>query len=791
TESEACLDPCTSLITAGFTTTATSIPIGTSLTFTNTSGNADSFNWLIDGLPFSNSLDASYLFDVLGTYTISLEAFNDDPNCSGTFELEIEVFCPVEAAFIGSNYSPLAGENIFLENFSTNANSFEWLVNGILVSTASDLDTNFIVPGAYQLCLNASNGLCTDQYCQYMFVNALNPACDEAAELMVLREPDLDEDIYIMRTLANGNAIIGGRLNDQCLLAEIGPDLQIQWAQTFNFSFYEEYLTEIFEDSEGHLVCSGYSEIVSDFRDVFIFKYDPVGNTVLWHKDLQVTASQNRSILNRIVEPPAGQPQDQYWVFGQVWPTAFGSNCDATYLTIDRNTGNQLNLINYDLGSCETFRDVQFVNGVMYLTGRYNNAGGGSNQMRAALSQLYYDGSVNWSKLYLTASPGANARCYPKTLLHRNDLLYVWGNGDLNGTSVTDVELFLFQTDLNGNLQFAQIYNFPGNTNEEAFQMLELPDGFLLSGDYTSGGQQEAFVLKVDFNGQLIWSKSIGNVGQEFSQTMTLVGDQIWLAGSTDAYSGSSDIFLLQLDLDGNVDSDNCEFVADLAVDAFPLANPFEGNINLELFTPNNPLVDNTYTNGPANLPIQEYCPTDCEEICNNGIDDDQDGLIDCYDDECTCTLECEDFYWNDCPDNCVGTPMTGDFSIQQLWESEDQVCNWALPVVGDLDGDGIPEVVTGRSDGPGYAFDGLTGQTKYTYSAPGISSGSAYTAIANLDGDPEGEVIFWQDTELRVFEHDGTLKWAAPNPMSPQARIPGVYDFNEDGIPEISFGPY
>ena len=714
------------------------------------------------------------------------------PTVRGTFELEIEVFCPVEALFTPTNLNPFTGENVNFENFSNNADNYEWSINGTFISNTIDFSTDFSNPGGYQVCLEADNGLCDASYCQFIFVEAPGLACDTSSEVILLGTQGVDEDIFKLGTLSNGNAILGGSYNNEAFLAEVSPDFQVLWTQRFNFSIADEFITEIYEDNEGNLICSAYSDlIVGNYRDVYIFKYDPTAQNIIWAKEFFVEPDENRSIFNKIIDPPAGQSQDQYWVFGQTWPTINGFNCDATFMKIDRNTGDQEGILNYNLGSCETFRDIQFVDGDIYLTGRYNNANGGSNQMRAAVSKMSYDGDVDWSKLYLVQSPGANARCYPKRILHRNDYLHIWGNGDLNGTSTSDVELFLFQTDMDGNLQFAQIYDFLDGNDEEAFQMFELSDGFLLSGDFDANGNREAFVMKVDFAGDLQWAKAIGTVDSEFSRTLSLVDDKIWIAGISGDLNGNDDIFIVKLDLQGNILSGDCDFAYDLNVNNFLLTNPYEGFVTLDPHVPNDILNNISISTNSATLPVNQLCPSDCEEICDNGIDDDDDGLIDCFDEECACNEVCETFFIADCPEDCIVDPFPGDFSIEELWESEATVCNWALPVVGDIDADGTPEVISFRSDGPGYAFDGLTGLIKYTYSQPGLTTGSAYTSIGNIDDDPEGEVIVWQENEIIVFEHDGNIKWAVPNPMPSQVRISGIYDFNEDGIPEISFGTY
>ena len=83
------------------------------------------------------------------------------------------------------------------------------------------------------------------------------------------------------------------------------------------------------------------------------------------------------------------------------------------------------------------------------------------------------------------------------------------------------------------------------------------------------------------------------------------------------------------------------------------------------------------------------------QESCNNGIDDDGDGLIDCYDPECSGNTSCSGFYIGN-KVICGEEPDASAFSIKLQWASENYTAfNSITPAVGDLDGDGIPEVVS------------------------------------------------------------------------------------------------
>lgn len=82
-------------------------------------------------------------------------------------------------------------------------------------------------------------------------------------------------------------------------------------------------------------------------------------------------------------------------------------------------------------------------------------------------------------------------------------------------------------------------------------------------------------------------------------------------------------------------------------------------------------------------------------EICGDGIDNDGDGFVDCYDRECEGTPACEDFFMGD-DTSCEAKPSEfPEFKMKLAWGSANGTASsWSRVSVGDVDGDGIPEVI-------------------------------------------------------------------------------------------------
>ena len=182
-------------------------------------------------------------------------------------------------------------------------------------------------------------------------------------------------------------------------------------------------------------------------------------------------------------------------------------------------------------------------------------------------------------------------------------------------------------------------------------------------------------------------------------------------------------------------------------------------------------------------------------EDCFNQIDDDGDGLIDCFDPDCTCTGQCDGFYYATCGGDCSYVPPCAQLTLGIQWVGEAETGTYSTLVAGDMDADGIPEIVTYWVENTTiYIIDGATGMTEVTINNPTPLPGGTAPAIADLDNDGFGElVIVGNDRLLRCYEHDGTLKYTGTNGVGWNSRYrfssPNIGDVDHDGLPEINIG--
>jgi gliding motility-associated-like protein len=169
-DSKACLPPCPNEVTALFDFATDSVAIGGSIAVTNLSSNAGGFVWYDNGQQISTAASPVLTFNTEGVHTITLEALSPSPLCYGAvFEQAISVYCPVLADF---QYH-VDGDWLYLQNQSIDATEYTWTVKDgdgtpLFNSTQASDSMNIAGLAYIQVCLQAGNGLCSEQTCQYV-----------------------------------------------------------------------------------------------------------------------------------------------------------------------------------------------------------------------------------------------------------------------------------------------------------------------------------------------------------------------------------------------------------------------------------------------------------------------------------------------------------------------------------------------------------------------------------------------------------------------------------------------
>jgi len=226
----------------------------------------------------------------------------------------------------------------------------------------------------------------------------------------------------------------------------------------------------------------------------------------------------------------------------------------------------------------------------------------------------------------------------------------------------------------------------------------------------------------------------------------------------------------------------------------------------------------------PGNACTELSCATETESSCNPGQICDSDlGLCvpNLADESCTFAPEAGVFEpvprWSwgvrkprSCTEDgdCQAAEICDQGSCAVTWpHHEPQADDWpafhqvmASPMVADLDGDCIPEVIfnsfepgTWQNNGILRAVRGDTGEPVWTLGDPAWrSDGTAIPAIGDIDYDGTLEIInVGGDGRLYRIDHLGNPVWKTASPVAARqvSGAPSLANFDLQGDAEIAFG--
>ncbi len=637
-DSKGCLPPCPLPTVAAFTPGDTTIVAGQALQFDNSSQNAATFSWLLNGVPFSSQQQAAWLFDKTGVFTVQLLAQPvEEQLCwPATAQSTVNVLCPVKAGFTVSNFSPVKNEPVFMVNTSQNSTQFEWFING--VSQGAVLDSAiFSPPGIYVVELQAGNGDCQDKV---KVILTVRDSCKNSVFQYALPQGNYSNGYWNsgrVVVLKDGNALLGGSTGysgqkKQVLFSKITPDGALLWSKALgdtvlsadvfalqpvadggfaavtligdvnykpeqsgvmklsskgDLLWYRYFLSDSAEFVLRDLVCDPDGSIVACGRTykptgggILIVKFDPDGNLV-WDKVYRPGPDAFREGTT-IARTSGGD----YVIGGHITGT---SQIDCIVLKIDADgeiiwNKKLASALNDGLARVKVLTD-----GTILLAGAIHPLGSGIGTLsRGWLARMSPEGQMLWSRRFFLSG---------QIEVYLSDVEQGPGNGFTGVGMAADGDLpggqehgGIFFFDSVGQALWVQRYHHDDLPNGTYLTDIETAPGggfYMLSWDYVLPNLTRArWLLKTD---------DAGFSGDCLPEILTPNSVNFPMTVSTDTYS--------------------------------PFAAP--------------PLLSAVFQANDKTLPLDTICAPECQiksEICGNNLDDEGDGLFDCLDPDCACS---------------------------------------------------------------------------------------------------------------------------------------------------------
>jgi hypothetical protein len=172
-------------------------------------------------------------------------------------------------------------------------------------------------------------------------------------------------------------------------------------------------------------------------------------------------------------------------------------------------------------------------------------------------------GAVSWTKTYHLNVP--NTAVY-NDLYDKSDIFWrtraATDGGSISvglsadTTSLPSFGLLIAKTDVNGSVQWSKVITALGFANA-AYDVRVVADGYVLSGAVqgATGAGIEMAIAKFDFNGDILWSKTVGTTATQSCRAMTETADGgFMLAGAhVPGNTASSEILIAKTNANGTV----------------------------------------------------------------------------------------------------------------------------------------------------------------------------------------------------------------------------------------------
>ncbi|MFL5765673.1 MAG: T9SS type A sorting domain-containing protein [Bacteroidia bacterium] len=178
--------------------------------------------------------------------------------------------------------------------------------------------------------------------------------------------------------------------------------------------------------------------------------------------------------------------------------------------------------------------------------GTTNSFGAGGRDLY--LVKTDFNGDLLWTKTY-----GGAGTDYGYCIgITSDDGYIICGNTMSFGAGGEDV--YLIKTDFSGNALWSKTYGSTGD--ETGFSVQQTTDGgYVIIGNTYSAAGYDFHVIKTDVNGDTLWTKTVGGPGDEISGTGQQTSDGGYIiVGTTSSYgSGGYDICVIKTDITGAI----------------------------------------------------------------------------------------------------------------------------------------------------------------------------------------------------------------------------------------------
>lgn len=631
--SKGCLPPCLVPAIALFTPKDTTIAAGNSILFENKSQNAGRSRWSVDGVLFSAQTNPIRQFTQPGTFKVTLNAIPADTILCGVSGVTgtVRVVCEAKAQFTLSPLYVRLGAPVVVQNNSLAGLQAEWFVNG--QPKGSQLDTvRFSTSGTQVVTLRVSNGFCADSLSISVLVETPDPAnCPTYQQIFPLRPDSTYLSLGHMAVLSGGDLLVAAGLSKvsingsnvftadrrEAMLMLFKADGTPAWEKRLAASTHKYFIEALAAARDGGFYLLMYAVEPNNRQPLMLVKYRANG-TQQWAKTIEDGTNVLYAVFHRKTKGLWVGDDNSVVVAGEM-TSSNGAIASVAF-----------GALKYDASGQLLWKQQVPRNGYnfSFISGLPNGAYIMGSVREAPLQTRYW---------HLDATGGLTRITYNDD--HRCEGLVPAPDGNLYAFGSYFGQGWLAKVNLNLGIIWSKKYKNTDNNNIRFQDVVLEGQRLYIGASYI--GKGGAFLV-LDLEGGLIYAKShFSNTGRIEQMIPTGLGGY-WMCGSlslsTLPYAPTSPAFwTIKADRNGgviNCSNDLADISVETATTLFRVEQmllPFSGIETGDGFAV--AAVEDDYKASPP------LCGALCTvpEICNNGLDDDGDNLVDCFDPGCSC----------------------------------------------------------------------------------------------------------------------------------------------------------
>lgn len=379
------------------------------------------------------------------------------------------------------------------------------------------------------------------------------------------RYGDPDDDFGVVHLLRDGGVLIDidedlGPTAGQngVWLLELDADGTINWQMRYDGPGQDTGSAWELRDA-GYLLGGHSDSFRTRTRDAWLVKLDGAGG-IQWQKAMG-SEDDDFAIPVPILREDGRNP-DGYVVTG---PSFSGGAGGTDTVVVKVGPSGDIQWQNLYGGTANDNLGLSWEHdGAGSLTGYFLNglAQLGVTDLDAVVARLDPSGTILWQRTL--GGPGRDTLGLRRA---ENGDLYLLGTTDSFGAGGLDA--WIVRLDDSGDVVWQKTYGGPGDENV-GVDLIHDASGSLVGFDVYGltdsfgGGGFDAWRMRLDANGGILWQRAYGGPGLDIANVWVAGDDRRTMAGTTTSFgAGAEDVWLLRVDDEGRLQDPGCAVVTD------------------------------------------------------------------------------------------------------------------------------------------------------------------------------------------------------------------------------------